>query len=138
MHWDTVAEGLGEELGLSRLKFDEQRKARLVSGSGLIIDLTGDASGGTLHAEAVLGEDPRDPQVYRDLLSANLFGQGTGGAALSVADERGEILLERTFELSSIELPELAAQLESFASFAEEWLQELNGSSSDEDDADEP
>lgn len=125
MHWQELAAGLGGSLGLPDLAFDEERRARLSFASGLILDLEGAEQGTVLQVTASVGDDAGSADTWRSLLSANLYGQGTGGSVLAIDPETDEILLTRRFELAHADFAGLEMQLNQFLAFAEEWLAEL-------------
>ena len=123
---------LGSQIGLS-LKLDQSGTCRLIFDGETSIDIevvSGAADQAYLHTmvgvvPAGVGED-----FYELLLSANLFGRGTGGAILSVDPQRREVILHRTLQLGSMSYPEVTAALEAFITQTRAWTHQLRSGSS--------
>jgi Tir chaperone protein (CesT) family len=70
-------------------------------------------------------EAPTEAQM-RTLLDANLFGQGTGEAALAYDPDMEEILLQRCFDARYVDLGQLMAALEEFVNIMASWTERLD------------
>ena len=60
------------------------------------------------------------------MLDANLFGQGTGEAALAYDPDMEEILLQRCFDSRYVDLGQLMAALEEFVNIVASWTERLD------------
>jgi len=124
---------LGTHIGLADLTFNEENVCRLVFDKAIVVDLEYLPDTHLLQVYSVVGNDPGESvATLRKLLSANLFGQGTGGAVLSLDEDRGEILLSRTFDVSAVDSRVFIEQLDVFASHVEAWTAELVTDSGDD------
>lgn len=117
---------LGTHIGLTDLAFNEENICRLVFDNAIVVDLEYLPDADTLQVYSVVSNDPGESVLtLRKLLSANLFGQGTGGAVLSLDEDRGEVLLSRSFEVATIHSRAFIEQLDAFATHVEAWTSEL-------------
>ena len=86
-----------------------------------------DASGLALSARARLGHiETNDVQMQETLLTANLYGDGSGGSALGV-DTAGHVWLSEHFECSEATQARFLQALERFINHAEYWQFRLGG-----------
>jgi len=67
----------------------------------------------------------RARQSSRCCLTPNLFGQGTGEAALAFDQDLEEIVLQRSFDVRFTDLDQLMAALEEFVNVAASWTERL-------------
>lgn len=67
-----------------------------------------------------------DGELHESLLSANFFGDGPGGAALSLVDDN-TIMLTRRLQLEQLEFDDFTGALQGFVNYAEYWQQKLSG-----------
>ncbi len=67
----------------------------------------------------------RKVEIYQQLLSANLFWQGTKGGTFGIDCDRGWIYLANRRANSGLELKAFEAWLESFVNLAMYWQQRL-------------
>ena len=83
--------------------------------------------GVSLHVYAVVGEVPPGNReaFYAELLSANLFGAGTGGATFAFDRGRNEIVLSRCFRAEAIDFHVFVNEVESFVNYLELWAERL-------------
>ena len=65
------------------------------------------------------------PSLCRELLAANLLGQGTAGAAIALEDLREELFLCRAFELATLDAAQFFEQLTTFSEAAFYWTERL-------------
>ena len=130
-----LLEALGSHIGIRDLKLNDDHVCRLVLDKTLVIDIEHIVGTETVHVYAVVGTHlGNGPTVYRKLLSANLFGNGTGGAVLAFDDQRDEVLLTHTFDLEVVTPEKFVATLDSFVGYVETWTNELLAESEDEDE----
>ena len=119
---------LGQQMGVE-LRLDAQRACRLVFNGTLAVDFEApQALPDQLVMSCVVAKDtfPQGrPAVLQSLLAANLFGRGTGGGLLALDEERGEILLQRTLNVTRASLPDLLHALEQLLQHAEAWVERL-------------
>lgn len=78
-------------------------------------------------------------KVYRDLLAANLFGQGTGGGYFSVEPTENTVVYNYTFDFDPDSAdPEFFVQaLEKILTLADFWATSLTGVTAEGSPADE-
>lgn len=130
-------EALGSHIGIHDLKLNDDHVCRLVLDKTLVIDIEHIVGTDTVHAYAVVGTHlGNNATVYRKLLSANLFGNGTGGAVLAFDEQRDEVLLTHTFDLESATPEKFVSTLDSFVGYVETWTAELLAESEEESDDD--
>lgn len=113
-------------LGLEGLALDEQGAATLRVDDAIEFNLVESADGQTVTAFVdlgPLGEDADDPDTLRQLLQANYFWSGTGGATLSLHPDTGSVLLARQFPANRMTADLLEEVFQQFVEFAERGLQ---------------
>ncbi|OZI20039.1 hypothetical protein CAL26_21025 [Bordetella genomosp. 9] len=118
----------GEESGVP-LTLGESGTIDLIFDNDVTVTLEHDDPQDMLHAYAVLGQEPVETDqrltLYRDMLSANAFGHETEGAALSLDDRTGEILLTRRLELADATVIQLRRTVESMVDVSLSWREKL-------------
>ena len=123
----SLLAALGAKIGLPDLAPNEDNVCRIVIDDTVVIDMEHQPGTDNFQAFAVVGGDPGgNVALLRKLLSANLFGQGTGGSVLGLDDQRGEILLTQGFDLSTTTEVAFVAKMESFSDYVRSWLDEVN------------
>ncbi len=135
MHADQFLEQLGRELGIADLSFNFENVCRLIVGEDVVIDLEYLEEDQVIQAFSSLGSPPVGEPAWRELLSANLFGGGTGGATLALDAEQNEVILFRSFDLETLEIQKFLRDLNSMTDAAEFWTERLAGIESDESGA---
>lgn len=122
-----LLEVFGQHLGIGKLKFNDNGVCRLVFDEKFDTDIEMTDDGAAFFIYAVVGKAPTEdnPAFYRELLTANLFGTGTGNGALALDASRNEIVLSRRFsqDLSDVNL--FAAEVEKFVNHLELWTDRL-------------
>lgn len=127
---------LGAHVGIADLEMNADNVCRLVLDRSLIIDIEHLPGTDVLQVYSVVGGHPgNNVELCLRLLSANLFGQGTGGAVLALDDQRGEVLLVQNFDLATLTSEKFISTLDSYVGYAATWTAELIEASHDEDDA---
>lgn len=118
----------GEQAG-TPLTLTEGGTLALAFDRDLTLNLEHDASQDVLHLYAIVGQEPTDharrAAFYRQLLTANVFGHDTGGAALGVDDLSGEVLLTWRLPLAGAEVSVLRDAVQSMVSTAASWRDRL-------------
>ncbi|CAM3769183.1 Type III secretion system chaperone [Bordetella sputigena] len=118
----------GEESGVP-LTLGESGTIDLIFDNDVTVTLEHDDPQDMLHAYAVLGQEPVETDqrltLYRDMLSANAFGHETEGAALSLDDRTGEVLLTRRLELADATVTQLRRTVESMVDVSLSWREKL-------------
>jgi hypothetical protein len=118
----------GEESGVP-LTLGESGTIDLIFDNDVTVTLEHDDPQDMLHAYTVLGQEPVETEqqltLYRDMLSANAFGHETEGAALSLDDRTGEILLTRRLELADATVSQLRRTVESMVDVSLSWREKL-------------
>ena len=128
MQRDEILETLQLELQIPDLAFNASHVCRLVFDHRLTVDLECQPDQNVLHIYSVVGQDTSlDAAGYRELLSANLFGHGSGEAVLAIDDQRDEILLFRSWNLDTLTSAQLTKDLVQFVAAAGTWQDRLQG-----------
>ena len=116
------------ETGITDLAFSEEQTARLVFDEDICVDLEWQAEDRVLYVHSSVGLLSDDSEALcREMLSANHFGRGTGGASLSLGDDQQEIILARCFETETLIVRHFADQLEAFVDTVADWMDRLSG-----------
>lgn len=136
-----LIDALATHVGVKDLEMNDDNVCRLVLDGTLVLDIEHQPGTDVLQAYSVVGPSPGgNVALCHHLLSANLFGRGTGGAVLGLDEQRGEVLLVHTFDLATLTPEKFVSTLESFVGYVQSWtaeLQELAGED-DEDEEEEP
>lgn len=118
----------GEESGVP-LTLGESGTIDLIFDNDVTITLEHDDPQDMLHVYTVLGQEPLETEqqlsLYRDMLAANAFGHETEGAALSLDDRTGEILLTRRLELPDATVSQLRRIVEGMVDVSLRWREKL-------------
>ena len=118
----------GEQAG-TPLTLTEGGTLALAFDNDLTLNLEHDASQDVLHLYAIVGQEPADhtarARFYRQLLTANVFGHETGGAALGVDDLSGEVLLTWRLPLAGADVGVLRDAVQSMVATAASWRERL-------------
>ena len=122
---NTLLASLGSQIGLPELSSDADGFCSLAFDS-IRLHLQADAEAGSLLIFTELGALPeRDKLVLlEEMLEANVFFSGTGGATLGTLPGGKAFLSQREF-VAALEAPEFQALLENFVSVAETWKSRL-------------
>jgi Tir chaperone protein (CesT) family len=128
MALETYARKLGEDLHLTEQFVRTDEGGFKINLSPTLIVTLDPVEDGALFAAEVgrVGEVAEPESLWELLLLANLFGQGTGGAVLSLDSSGTKVRLHQAFpfELPYVQFKE---QLEQFVNYAEFWEKELSG-----------
>jgi Tir chaperone protein (CesT) family len=119
--------GMAQRLGLS-LELNDEGACRLVFEDKRTVDIqVQEGQENRFYFVSTVGqaEAPTEAQL-RTLLDANLFGQGTGEAALAYDPDMEEILLQRCFDARYVDLGQLMAALEEFVNIVASWTERLD------------
>ena len=117
---DTLARLFEARLGLLD---DEPTTIRLHDGN--LVHLERFRPRNRLHLYMLLGAAPpadaTSAGLYRRLLSANSFNEGTDGATIGMDEASGELVLSRRFELGGLDGVTLHAAALSMSAIASRW-----------------
>ncbi|MFO1349206.1 MAG: type III secretion system chaperone [Gammaproteobacteria bacterium] len=118
---DVLAE-LGHQMGL-KVSLNDQGVCRLVFDQRFTVDIEASPDNDTVHLYSVLCPIPSDgkERFYEQLLEANLFGGGTGGAWFALDSLHNEVLLNRTLNMATTDYQDFVGVLESFVNHLESW-----------------
>lgn len=125
MTFDELIHALSTRLNLSDLSANHEGMVRLVFEGDIYVDIEPEADHDELHIYSSLGPQTDDVNTLNALLAANLFGKATGGAVIALDDFLREILLSRTFTLSTLDFEAFLTALENFVNYAELWRNRL-------------
>jgi hypothetical protein len=119
----------GKESGVP-LSLGDSGTIDLIFDNEVTVTLEHDDPQDMLHAYAVLGQEPMEPEqclsLYRDMLAANAFGHETEGSSLALDERSGEILLTRRLELADATVSQLRRVVEGMVDVAVNWREKLN------------
>jgi hypothetical protein len=125
---DDILSQLGSRMGLPDLRLDEGRACQLIFDGRVAVDIEAPPDEGGLvflHSTVGIVRPEGHEALFQQLLEANLFGRGTGGAVLSVDGQRCEILLHRSLQIRQIDFSDFADALEQFIQYASHWMERL-------------
>jgi hypothetical protein len=118
----------GKESGVP-LSLGESGTIDLIFDNEVTVTLEHDDPQDMLHAYVVLGQEPMEVgqclSLYRAMLAANAFGHETEGAALSLDERSGEVLLTRRLELHDATVAQLRRIVEGMVDVAVNWREKL-------------
>ena len=127
MDVDNIVKELGNQLGLDNLALDENNVCRIVFDEKFNVDIEAMPDKKSFFIHAVLCRVPAEHKevLFAELLEANLFGKGTGGASFGYDANLGEVLLFRRFETEKTDYPEFEAAVEEFLNYMESWSKRI-------------
>lgn len=124
----------GERSGIPDLVLDEENACRLSFDGRIEVDLNVEPELAEAHLSSEVGRvgDERQAAIYRELLEANLYWIGTGGATLALDGEAGRVILAYREPLEQLDLERFMQILEGFVNTTEYWLDRLDRLNHDE------
>ncbi len=122
---DEFITQLRQQLGMSELNFNQDGVCRLIVDQQLLVDIEWVDDGNLQVYAALGGSRALQPAQLRDLLHANAYGQGTGGATLAIDEDADEVLLQRAYQPAALEMFAFIADLESLINYAQQWTRRL-------------
>jgi hypothetical protein len=129
---EDLVRAFGQSVGIRDLRVDEDGFSAVAVGDRLIINFQYVEDADVIVVFTELGEvsRARETEVYRAMLDANFFWQGTGGAVLALeAESRTAVLMTRE-PLEGLTPEAFEHAVGMFAKRADEWIErlaELNG-----------
>jgi hypothetical protein len=119
---------LGVKTGLGALELDRNGLCQLVFDGDLRVEFEAPAGGSSFWLAAAVARLPASAgsDFYRELLEANLMGRGTGGAALAVDPDRGEVVLWQRLDADRTDFPLFERELEAFLNSLDVWKERLD------------
>ena len=120
---DDLIAGVAQQLGLT-MELNDEGACRLVFEDKYTVDIqVEEDQKNRFYFLSTVGqaEAPTEAQL-RTLLDANLFGQGTGEAALAYDPDMEEIALQHCFDARYVDLGQLMAALEEFVNIGRAGL----------------
>ncbi len=119
----------GQDSGVP-LALSDEGALVLAFEAGPSVHLEHDSLHDALQCYVVLGRLPAEAaerhELFRRMLSANVFGLETDGATLGVDEVAGELILSQRLPLAYTDVALLRATLESLVPLAQEWQQQLS------------
>jgi hypothetical protein len=123
---------IGEYFSVGDLRLDEEGSGALRFGARMIVNLQYRPGDDAFFLYAILGAPPPSLDLYRDLLAANLFWDGTSGATLSLSnDDPPNVVLTQAFDWRGKTGAQFAQTIETFAAVAQDWSEMLSGETAD-------
>ena len=120
---------LGSALKLDKLELDESNTARLVFDDVLTVDFEADPEAPFLHAYAVLGALPNEPQDCAKMLEAllveSLVMPGDLPARVVIDKSIGMILLTVPIPVTSTEFAPFEQKIGALVNLTEDWMTRL-------------
>jgi hypothetical protein len=125
MEFPMLIAGLSTKLRIAPLVLDSPHVLSVVIDE-MLLQLSLVDNETAVSIDAVLTEiDRQDTALLKDLLSANLIGQGTGGAVLSINEEQ-QIHLSLRLQLETLTLQHFIETLERFINYLEFWRMRIS------------
>ncbi len=140
MNIGELVQELSSSLGLGDAAFDDETGAEIVVDDRFAISIEPGPDGAGIQLAAIVGAPPKQAGVpfYQDLLEANLFGQGTGGSALSFDRAVGNIILSRSILQSELEFDAFDRELVVFLGALRHWSDRLESGGWDQGEGSTP
>lgn len=128
MNIKDILTELGQQMGLGKLKLDDNRVCRLVFDRKFTVDIEATHDEKIVHIYAAVCIIPpfNKEKLYETILDSNPFGRGTGGAIFGIDLEMGEILMTRTLVMEKIDYQDFVNILESFVNHLEAWTEKID------------
>lgn len=104
--WRQTFRAAALKLELAGVELDDNGNCSIVSTEAAVptINIAFDEENGIADLFSELGVVPEsDPGVYRELLFDNLFCEKTNGASYAASRSTGQIVLQRSFEVKSVD-----------------------------------
>lgn len=119
---------LGKALGIEGLAFDAEGVCDLVFDEAITVRLAQDAAADRVLAVSAVGRigDDGGEAMLENLLAANLFWSGTGGATIA-AEPDGTLALMQAWPLAGLGFPQFEEGLRGFVEACEAWTRRLQG-----------
>lgn len=113
----------GQAMGLGDVALEEDGGARIVIDGSLEVDIAAARDGVGFDITAAVCPIPTRNQrgIFAGMLEANLVGQGTGGAALSLDTSLGEVVLSRSIRQDSLSYDEFEGEMIRFTTALRDW-----------------
>lgn len=128
MSLEQLVQGLAEETGIQNLELNRHGLCQFTLDGGLTVTLEDAPPERCAHVYAVIARVPETgvEELYATLLSAQLFGRGTGdGCAFGLDRATGEILFCTRMFPQDLDAPAFSATLNEFINWAEHWRSTL-------------
>jgi len=121
-NFSALLGALSKTFGLDSLETDETGACVLLFDENLV-SLQPDPDDERFTVATEVGTLASDVGSARleNLLAANLFGAGTGGATLGLLKETRRVLLTRAFDLVHLDPAAFEKELETFLNAADQW-----------------
>jgi Tir chaperone protein (CesT) family len=120
---DSLLQAIGRLLGLPDLAWDEQLSCTLSFGDDVHLTLYADDERPDMTIYTLVGELPAQApsDVWRDLMEANLFGKGTGGAALGYEPDSQWVYLARRLPVEGMTAQQWLEEIQVFVGACRHW-----------------
>jgi hypothetical protein len=123
---------IGQHFSVGDLRLDAEGAGALRFGARTIVNLQYRPEEDVFFLYALLGAPAPRLDIYRDLLAANLFWEGTSGATLALShDDPPNVVLTQAFDWRGKTGAQFARTIEIFADVAGDWREMLSRESED-------
>jgi hypothetical protein len=122
MPLDDLLKELGPRIGMPALALDADGLCAISFGDGATITIALDGETGCVllgYCGGLPGQ--RRVPYLRQLLEANFFRRGTGGAVIALETDLDEALLVQRLPLAGLDSTSLETTLTAFAAYQERW-----------------
>ncbi len=125
----------GESLGLTGLTLDQNGICSILINDLFEINLAYDEESDHLILFTNLGEpEDESPEVYENLLEANLFWKDTEGGTICLDSESGDVLLVLIMRIAGIDEDSFKKTVSAFSEGAERWIELIDETDEPEDE----
>jgi hypothetical protein len=120
---DSLLQSIGRLLGLPDLAWDEQHSCTLSFGDDVHLTLYPDEEQADLTMYTLVGELPAQAPlaVWSELMAANLFGKGTGGATLGYEPDSQWVYLSRRLPAEGLTAQRWLGEMKAFVGACRQW-----------------
>lgn len=126
-HFNTLLSRVGEAMGVSNLEADADGYCLLRIDDRLELSLEFDEDSQSVILSAACGQLPKpaNGQMLMELLAANFYWSGVGGATLSVHEPTHTVYLQYRETLDHLDAPRLQDLLHAMLTNSETWSERL-------------
>lgn len=123
----SLLERLGQEVGAANLELDAEGYCLVRIDDRIDLSIEIDEDSDSVILTAGCGDFPQEPSaaLLLEMLDANFYWAGSGGATLSTNSETGVVYLQIREPLAQLELPRFQELILGLITNAEYWMSHL-------------